>query len=816
MRFTNAQVPHVIRAILRLGNACIPSSGTFMTLNKAKEDGLDLDGLEHPNATADRPPYLQDTQFKYLFLYHGSSGSSSVHVFALFQPKGKARLHIVDPATRRQPLVRLSETYTSVLKHVQQRAGLKDSVIDYQDQFEFDISYHKTEAAAQKAVSRDLGLIEFENYICVISSSKSQSWHQAAIPKLERFPVVMMTSSLRSTHALELNWQIEVVKKMCSRYLAAGPWLHELTQHAAYYNVPLGNIESDRALYFADIEFARRLVKEDMVLWWSSGSRPDLGGIEDDIKTTEDPTNPQLSVSGCYDNVCLSVQVRNLAINSVLQSSFVNEMEGAGGATAFDSTLHTLTDHMTGTAQAAASLGDSAVSPLTFTVVKSMVRMWLLDTARNPDSPSDLVVNHFWRWMTSICSQMYEPGLMRFVHGLMHKTFMQLLAEFKRLGSNVVSADFGNILLVTSKPPGTAYAYATYITSAITSHDLFKHIHLETDRFYDYLVFMDGANQAAVVCQNPHEVEPPSKSLAVTMAWNIESFLPPAIQQHFHDSVNYFMVSMYRIKRDNAESSRLPLQLLRNLSLTQDAGGPKDSSRNQEMDAVRAFFAQKLTRRMLRLVSQIQDDHKTAILNSAAPTEFAFPIQPGSHLTMTNPALEFIKFVTAIFALAKDYKTEIGILKRNMLDLVSVREFSDEAVFKNPCEPFILPMVVCPYCADMRDMDLCRDADLLPDPNATSRRSWQCAHCGYDYDRHEIDFALMAIIEKMEVSFTTQDLRCAKCKQIRVDNVSKHCHCSGEYRFVLSKQEFRRRLRTAVNVATVHNLPLLRVSPLSR
>ncbi|KZV81197.1 DUF1744-domain-containing protein, partial [Exidia glandulosa HHB12029] len=802
------EVPHVIRAILRLGNSCAAVSGSYLTLNKARAEGVDLSTLEHAPPSVGRPGYLKGGQFKYIFLFHASSSSASVNVFALFMPTGRVRLHVVDPATRRQPLVRLQETYASMRRQLEQRAGLKDSLIDYPTELAFDVSYHKTEGAAQKAVSRDLGLVEKESYILVISSSKSMSWHQSAIPKIERFPVVMMTSSLRSTHALELNWQVEVVKRMSTRYLAAGPWLHDSVEHATYYSVPMGNIESDRALYFADLDFARRLVKEDMVLWWSSGSRPDLGGIEDDIRTTEELANSQLTYPGCYDNVCLSVQIRNLAINSVLQSSLVNEMEGAGGSTAFDSTIHTLNEHMAGTAQAATSLGDAAVSPLTFAVVKSMVKSWLLDKARHLDGPADLVVNHFWRWMTSMSSQMFDPGLMHFVHGLMHKTFMQLLAEFKRLGSNVVSADFGSILLVTSKPPGTAYAYATYITSAVTSNELFKHIHLETDRFYDYLVFMDNANQAAVVCQNPREVEPPQKSLAVTMAWNIETFLPTALQRHFHDSVNYFMVSMYRIKREHAESSRLPLQLLRNLSLTQDAAGPKDSSKNKEADAVRTFIAQRLTRRMLRAVDAILEEHKEALMQSASPEDFAFPVLPGSHLTMTNPALEFVKFVCAIFALAKDFKTEIGILKRNMLDLVGVREFADDAVFRNPCEPFVLSMVICPYCADVRDMDFCRDADLLPS-SSTTRSTWQCAQCDYDFDRQEIDFALVSIVERLETAFTTQDLRCAKCKQVRSDNVSKHCACSGEWRYSLSKAELRRRLRIAVNVATVHNLVLL-------
>jgi len=50
---------------------------------------------------------------------------------------------------------------------------------------------------------------------------------------------------------------------------------------------------------------------------------------------------------------------------------------------------------------------------------------------------------------------------------------------------------------------GTAHAYATYITTAVTSNELFQHIYLNTERFYDFLLFMDQANAGGVVCEDP-------------------------------------------------------------------------------------------------------------------------------------------------------------------------------------------------------------------------------------------------------------------------------------------------------------------------
>jgi len=165
--------------------------------------------------------------------------------------------------------------------------------------------------------------------------------------------------------------------------------------------------------------------------------------------------------------------------------------------------------------------------------------------------------------------------------------------------------------------------------------------------------------------------------------------------------------------------------------------------------------------------------------------DFSFPILPGSHLNLANPPLEFIKSVCAIFAQAKEFTIEIGILKRNLLDLVGVREFSDEAIFRNPCEPLKLSMVICQHCNNIRDFDFCRDADLFPS-NARSITKWKCLMCDCEYDRLAIEFALVDLVHRLEMNFAPQD------------------------QYTLNPVDIRRKLRTIVNVATVHNLPRLK------
>ncbi|KZT02860.1 DUF1744-domain-containing protein [Laetiporus sulphureus 93-53] len=796
------QLPLVMRALLRLGKTCATSiSG--MTLNRAESIGFDLEQLGR--AGVSKRKYLDESRVgKYIFLYHACSNTAPVHVFALFVPDSPARLHIVDPATRRQPIPHLSEVYADLLNKRQQALGSNISHT-YPSSCEFTSTYHGNDVTALKAISRELGLLETRSYAVVISSSKEQTYFDAYIPRLSKFPVLSMPKA-RTPHTLDVfPWQTSVAQKMIGRYLSMGTWLDRSIALANYYDVPVGHIDGDQPLLLSDIDFARRLTEHDIVLWWSPGNRPDLGGIEDDWRPTEELPKTEFMSPGCYSNVCLEVTVRNLAVNAVLHSVIVNELEGSGGATAFDSS-HTLDEYAGAENQRDLTLGDSNVSPQTFSVLKNMVKTWLLDKIQgNFESPATVAIDHFWRWISSNVSCMYDPSIHRFIHGLMRKTFIQMLAEFKRLGSHVVYADLSRVLLVTSKPPGTAHAYATYITTAVNSHELFQHVYLHTERFYDFLLFMDQANMAGVVCEDPLAVEQPQE-LSIELRWNIETFLPPAIQRDFRNVIRYFLVEFFRACQKSKSKTRAPLRLLSNAlpDATQ-----RDASKMQEMEASREFITRRLTRRMLKTVGGIQERHREAMMDEETLASWEFPLLPGSYLHLTNPILEFVKFCCAVFALAKDYQIEVGLLKRNLLELVGVREFASEAIFHNPCEPLRLSNVPCRHCDALRDFDFCRDPELMPN-NLEINARWLCVHCGGEYDRTMIEFALMDMVFELERRFVQQDLRCGKCKRLQSDNVSKHCQCSGSYQLSISKVDVRRKLRTIVNVAISHNLSRLR------
>lgn len=120
-----------------------------------------------------------------------------------------------------------------------------------------------------------------------------------------------------------------------------------------------------------------------------------------------------------------------------------------------------------------------------------------------------------------------------------------------------------------------------------------------------------------------------------------------------------------------------------------------------------------------------QGVHQSMGVGVANRTNPIFPQPPGSHLVLNNPALEFVKYMIQALSLNTSTHHQITKLRyditwchvtsswwryrRDLLKLIGVGEFADEAIFKDPCRSYILTEVICDSCTSCRDIDLCRD-----------------------------------------------------------------------------------------------------------
>lgn len=81
----------------------------------------------------------------------------------------------------------------------------------------------------------------------------------------------------------------------------------------------------------------------------------------------------------------------------------------------------------------------------TFSIIRAMIKLWYsrlvvpntneeVNTVTNFDA---VMLESFYRWLTNPNAKMHEPALLSLIHGLMRKVFFQLVAQFRKLGSEV-------------------------------------------------------------------------------------------------------------------------------------------------------------------------------------------------------------------------------------------------------------------------------------------------------------------------------------------------------------------------------------------
>ncbi|WVQ80319.1 DNA polymerase epsilon catalytic subunit A [Cryptococcus sp. DSM 104549] len=812
------QVPLAVRALIQFGTACALRPGVAGGLNRGLEKGFDLADLEKPGTSVLRHKYLDEGRgIRYHFLYHATIASR--HIIGLFSPNAPAKIYIVHNVRERQQLPDPTKFYSERVARVE-RGG----AFTYPEALEFNASYHSSEGAALRALSKDMLGIKHGSNVVALCSPLEHAYYQARAAVFNEFPFI--TFKTGKDEGTSLSWLLHASRRMVGQYLKLSAWIKEQIGIAAHYDVPVGNLGADSPVFLADIEFARRLKQQDMLIWWSSTPRPDIGGSEEDANLSEDLVTPRMSTRGCYSSTVLEMEVADLAINAVLQSALVNEMEGSGtGSMAFDSASHTLEEYAKGAVNTSVMLGDAVLSTQTFGVLKSMVRGWFLDKARAHvkglhNTPAELVVDQFWRWVSSSTSCMFEPALHRFLHGLMRKTFLQLLAELKRLGTQVVYADFNRIFLLTSKPDaGSAFAFAKYLVTAANSQELFRHLVIDVTQFWNYLAWMDIANFGGVKVSPEVAAsrDPPPQRFEISMDWNIQSFLPGSLQPVFERNVAGFIYALYSAKRGSTDG-RTPLRVIHNLNIDIPGGEVTSAinpAKEKELAAGQKSITQVLTRRLLNDIAEVKRRQAASHVDPEEAEALTFPRLPGAKSDRTNAPLELVKAITEVFSLANEHIVEVQVLKRNLLDLLNVREFSSEAAFRYPCDSIEVPMVICKRCNAIRDVDLCRDPDRLPsvDPESgevlpPAKKSWVCHRCDSEYDRFQIEQPLIEILQKMITSYQTQDVVCIKCSQTKSDNLAATCNCGGAFRTSLNRNEMGTKLRMIKSVCDYHQLPM--------
>uniref|UniRef100_A0A2K5CE53 DNA polymerase epsilon catalytic subunit n=1 Tax=Aotus nancymaae TaxID=37293 RepID=A0A2K5CE53_AOTNA len=291
--------------------------------------------------------------------------------------------------------------------------------------------------------------------------------------------------------------------------------------------------------------------------------------------------------------------------------------------------------------------------------------------------------------------------------------------------------------------------------------------------------------------------------------WNILQFLPQAAscQSYFLMIVSAYIVAVFHCMKDELRRSApgsTPVRRRGASQLSQEAAGAAGALPGM-ITFSQDYVANELTQSFFTITQKIQKK-VTGSRNSTELSEM-FPVLPGSHLLLNNPALEFIKYVCKVLSLDTNITNQVNKLNRDLLRLVDVGEFSEEAQFRDPCRSYVLPEVICRSCNFCRDLDLCKDSSFSEDGAVLPQ--WLCSNCQAAYDSSAIEMALVEALQKKLMAFTLQDLVCLKCRGVKETHMPVYCSCAGDFALTIHTQVFMEQIRIFQNIARHYGMSYL-------
>ncbi|XP_075982570.1 DNA polymerase epsilon catalytic subunit 1 [Anticarsia gemmatalis] len=782
------------RALVQLGCICTvdpQEARKQIQFGSSNMDSFSLNQLQFKSVA--HQPYLQKQDgvapVKHIYMYQHSAPSSSRSMWALvLPPVRRAYIYVLDTVKTNQ--VPNMNTLYQAERTAKINLGTEESTLPGSE-----LSWEVVVESDMRAVSRHIqrALQRYRDERCgptLLALQAALTPHACVqhMPLISEFPLVRLHVRDVETLYSALDWQRVGARAIVRHYLGLDAILQLTVEQCRYFHVPLGNMPADPTLFGADLFYARHLVKHNFVLWCSNTDRPDLGGRENDdnrlMSEVEDLSGCTHCSGGAYNSVCVELESDALGVCALLQAQHILQLEGTSVATAFGAQHNNIHDVIANTGvNASLSYDETAQCSAAFKILRTMVASWLRDVTLYKNVFADFQISHFYRWLKTSSSLLYDPALRRTLYNLMKKLFLMLVAEFKRLGSQIVFADFNRILLCTKKNTVMdGIGYVEFVVQSIRNKELFHGIDIRYKQCWSYLLWLDEANYAGVQGKLPEgltevgssQLPPPSEENggdednSITMHWNLSNFLPTAVREPFAAAVAGFLSAAY------TQPKELP-------SLIQG----------------------EISQKLFQVTERINTRYPSLRPSDIGP-------QPGLKADAfgaeMSPALLYVNAVCRVFSLDPALEDDVTLLRRNLLRLIGVGEFSAAAEWRDACNTCTLTEVICKVCNHCRDLDLCRDTHR---GTHHDEPVCLCPTCGTPYENQELEWRLVEIMNRRTMAFMLQDLICTRCHEVKRDNMTMVCECAGAFALMVPTKEVRAQLTTFKTIAEYYKMPLL-------
>lgn len=811
------QVPLVFRALVEIGCICAVSRKFVRHYASTDNDSYNLCHLEF--RTLAQHNYLEPGSLKLLYLYHHSSGHKAMFGF-FFPPSKKAVIYILD-TVRNNQMPNLTNVFNSE-RNAKINSGTDPSLLPDSD-YSFEVHAEKDIRVIYKGLQKYLMMYKDEKRgptAVVIQTPISSQDICSLMPSFAEFPIISIHLHDSDTLYQVMDWQRVGSKAMLKHFMNVDSAISVLLEQCRYFHIPIGNMPQDTSLFGSDVFFARHLQKQNFLLWCSSTERPDLGGKEADdnrLLAESENTVAEINKSDAYFSISVELLLEGMAVTTVLQAQNLIEMEGTSSSIAFDAGSFTsLSDMMSGAASTLGVYDESALCAGAFRILRTMVASWVRDVIQYKNVFADNQIINFYRWLRCPQSLLYEPAIKQMLNNLMKKMFTQLIYEYQRLGAVVLYASYNRIIICTKrKTVEDAKSYVQYVTDCIRGKEIFHGLQIEEEAYWEYLLWLDTANYGGIkvnienlekdkerndgqiqVVDGEEENKPDEDDrCTLTLCFHIAKFLPQvaAIEENFYNVIADYIQEAYTFYQKEEISVQNPDDSSQNPI---SAVNEEIAEENNIVSDLAKYIRSELSHKLYILVEKI----KKKIPSNIGPNgQDIFPVLPGSYLKLTNPALEFTKAICKILSLDSHLGDTILKLRRDLLRIVGVREFSDEAEWKDPCLSYVLTEVICKACNTCNNIDLCREHYVINE--TTGFPMWICSFCKAPYDTKEIEAMMIECIHRKCMAHVLQDLQCRKCRMIKDRNMTRYCSCAGRFDTLLPQSDLSQTLKTFLNIA---------------
>ncbi|XP_068968210.1 DNA polymerase epsilon catalytic subunit 1 [Bombus flavifrons] len=816
------------RAILQLGCVCTVDPKAARTM----ADGADtfaLDQLEYKSVAVQS--YLKNlNETNYIFLYHHWSSNHQRALWGLFLNATKrAHIFVLDSVSSNQ-MPNMNTLYIQERDTVISTNG-EDKVKFLPESMRFELKFETNFQQVCRILQAVITTYKNEGHgatIFIIQTALDKTTLVTHMPLLNDFPLISTYVQDIETLYNTLEWQKVGAKTMLRHYLKSQQIYELMTEQCRFLHVPIGNIPADPIVFGADLFFARHLQKNNFVLWCSPTEKPDLGGSENDdnrlLTDYEESLHSAANNAGTYSSVCIELEIESLAVNTLLQHHHIHDIDGTSNFVAFHTQQQTSVQDMAthdGMTNIIPNYDETVLCSPAFRILRNMVNTWLLDVSVHKNIFADYQIIHFYRWLRSPSSLLYDPALKRTLHTYMKKLFAQLLAEFKNLGSIIIFANFNKIIICTKKRTmSDALNYMEFVVQTIRDKELFHSIEITFEQCWEYLTWLDVHNYGGIKGKLPKDIENTTNTNnenaedendsepEIVMNWNLMECLPKeaACQSSFTAIIAGYFHAIYQFILENELNTTVMPRNLNNLSqLSHNCTTAQLGLGSLENTAE---FAKKLIKGDMsqKLFQIVQKIHKNLPEKTLTIEECPNLDLDGKDSKKINPALELIKSVCKVLSLDAEVENEVYYLRTNMLKLIKVGSFSDLVDWKDPCISLVVPEIICKVCNHTRDIDLCKDNFCTMDRD---RYIWKCPLCKMDYDNDEIEFLLMDMLDHKSMAYMLQDLQCCKCNEIKRENMNELCSCSGNFKTLIPKSEIEKFMKICKSVAIKSNMKTL-------